>query len=113
MVTIHQVTPDDFIDYDKLMCDIYPPLLGIVKKNHIFSCNNDGDHKMTFRQSDLMEHTEVVFNLRTKKAGDITRDQLAEASNLVLAVAIKNDCLNPYKMVEMYKNYRPNVPDKF
>ena len=43
----------------------------------------------------------------------MTRDKLAETSNSVLAVAIPNVGLNPYKMVDMYKNYRPNVPDEF
>jgi hypothetical protein len=28
-------------------------------------------------------------------------------------VAIPNAGLNPYKMVEMYKNYKPYVPDEF
>ena len=113
MVTIHPTIPADFCDYDRLMNDLYRKLSGLVKKNHIFSCTNDEDHKMMLRQSDLTEHTEVVFNLRTKKAGDITHDKLAEDSNLVLALPIKNDGMNPYKMVEMYKNYRPNVPDEF
>ena len=40
-------------------------------------------------------------------------NKLAETSNSVLAVSIPNVGLNPYKMVEMYKNYRPNVPDEF
>ena len=84
MVTIHPVTPDDFLDYEKLMKDLYRPLTGKVKMNHIFSCTNDARDEMTLRQSDLAEHTEVLFNLRKKKAVDITCDQLVEASNLVL-----------------------------
>ena len=107
------VCGDDFCDYDKLMKDLYRPLAGKVKKNHIFSCTNDARDEMTLRLSDLTEHTEVLFRLRKKKAVDITHDQLVEASNLVLGVAIKCDGLNPYKMVEMFKNYKPNVPDEF
>ena len=113
MVTTHQAIPDDFRDYDKLLCDIYRPLLSKIKKNHIFSCNNVGD-QMTLRQSDLAEHTAVSFNLRKKGIWeDMTRDKLAETSNSVLAVPIPNAGLNPYKVVEMFKNYRPNVPDEF
>ena len=44
---------------------------------------------------------------------DMTHNKLAETSNLVLAVSIPNVGLNLYKMVEMYKNYRPIVPDEF
>ena len=113
MVTIHCAVPDDFIDYDKLMCNIFRKLSGKVKTNHIFSCNNVGD-QMTLRKSDLAEHTKVSFNLRKKGIWeDMTQDKLVETTNSVLAVAIPNLGLNPYKMVEMYKNYRPNVPDEF
>jgi hypothetical protein len=102
MVTIHPTISDDFIDYDKLMRNIYWPLPGKVKKNHIFSCNNVGD-RMTLRQSDLAEHTAVSFNLRKKGIWeDMTQDKLAETTNSVLAVTIPNVGLNPYKMVEMY-----------
>ena len=55
---------------------------------------------------------EVSFNLRKKKG--IREDMmLVETSNSVLEVAIPNARLIPYKMVEMYKNYKPYVPDKF
>ena len=43
----------------------------------------------------------------------MTLDKLAETSNSVLAVSIPNVGLNPDKIVEMYKNYRPVVPDEF
>ena len=69
---------------------------------------------MTLRQSDLAEHTAVSFNLRKKGVWeDMTQDKLTETTNSVLAAAIRNVGLNPYKMVEMFKNYRPNVPDEF
>jgi hypothetical protein len=81
IVTIHPTIPDDFIDYDKLMRNIYRPLSGKVKKNHIFSCNNVGD-RMMLRQSDLAEHTTVSFNLRKKGIWeDMTQDKLAETTN--------------------------------
>ena len=113
MVTIHPTILDSFINYNKLMRDIYQPLSGKVKKNHIFSCNNVGD-RMMLQQSDLAEHTTVLFNLRKKGIWeDMTQDKLAETTNSVLAVTIPNAGLNPYKMVEMYKNYRPVVPDEF
>jgi len=40
-------------------------------------------------------------------------EEMAIDSKCFLAVATPNGGLNPYKMVEMFKNYRPYVPDKF
>ena len=69
---------------------------------------------MTLRESSLEEHKEVLFNHWKKGIWeDMTHNKLVETSNSVLAVAIPNGGLNPYRMVEMYKNYRPYVPDEF
>ena len=70
---------------------------------------------MTLRESNLDQHKEVLFNLRKKKGiwENMTHTKLVETSNSVFAVAIPNGGLNPYKMVEMYKNYCPYVPDNF
>jgi hypothetical protein len=52
MVTVHPASPEDFLDYDKLMKNLYRPLAAIVKKNHIISCMDDG-LQMRLRQSNL------------------------------------------------------------
>jgi len=36
MVTVHPASPEDFLDYNKLMNYLYRPLAGIVKKSHLF-----------------------------------------------------------------------------
>ena len=41
--------------------------------------------------------------------GDILHDKLAETSDSVL-VPIPNFWMKPYKVVEMFENYRPNFP---
>jgi hypothetical protein len=68
---------------------------------------------MMLRESNINKHKEVLFNLWKKKGiwEDMTHTKLAETSNSVSAVAILNGGLNPYKMVEMFKNYRLYVPD--
>ncbi len=70
---------------------------------------------MMLRESNINKHKEVLFNLWKKKGiwEDMTHTKLAETSNSVSAVAILNGGLNPYKMVEMFKNYRLYVPDQF
>ncbi len=50
MVTIHPAKPEYYLDYNKLMSSLFWMLLGNIKKNHIFSCNNVGS-QMTLRQS--------------------------------------------------------------
>ena len=99
MVTVHPASPEDFLDYDKLMNYLYRPLAGIVKKNHIFSCVNE--LQMRLWQSNLEEHNELVFNLRKRSTSKLSRAEIAEISNSLL-VTITNDGLNPYKAVEMF-----------
>jgi len=112
MVTVHPASPEDLLDYDKLMNFLYRPLAGIVKKNHIFSCMDDGLQRMRLRQSNLEEHNELVFNLRKRSTSKLSRAEIAEISNTLL-VTITNDGLNPYKAVEMFTKCRPNIPVQF
>ena len=108
MVIVHW----DFLDYDKLMNYLYQPLAGIVKKNHIFSCVNE--LQMRLWQSNLEEHNELVvmFNPWKRSTSKLSRAEIAEISNSLL-VMITNDGLNPYKAVEMFTKYRPNIPVQF
>jgi len=111
-VTVHPAGPEDFYDYDKLLNAIFPDLAGKIKKNHIFSCNDDGS-KMILRQSNLVEHAATVHKLRKTKTWNFeNREQFFQYSeNMLMPVRCLG--LNPYKAVEMWKNYRPNVPDEY
>ncbi len=60
VVTVHPESPEDFLDYDKLMHHLYWPLAGIVKKNLIFSFMDDRS-QIRLRQSNLEEHNKLVF----------------------------------------------------
>ena len=82
MVTVHPASPEDFLDYDKLMNYLYRPLVGIVKKNHIFSCMDDGV-QMRLWESNLEEHNELVFNLWKRTTSKLLRAEIAEISNSV------------------------------
>jgi hypothetical protein len=55
VVIVHPASSEDFLDYEKLMSSLFWTLAVNIKKNHIFSCNNDGS-QMTLRQSNLPEH---------------------------------------------------------
>ena len=110
-VTVHPAGPEDFYDYDKLLNAVFRDLAGKIKKNHIFSCNDDGSN-MILRQSNLVEHAATVHKLRKKTWNFENREQFFQYSeNMLMPVRCLG--LNPYKAVEMWKNYRPNVPDEY
>ena len=62
-VTIHQPNANDFLDYDKLLDGPYRKLAGLIKKNHIFTCD-EMDDLMMLRQSNLLEHKETLIYLQ-------------------------------------------------
>jgi hypothetical protein len=108
-LTIHPTMAEDFLNYSKLLDGLYRPFTGNMKTNHIFSCTDDGMQIMIW-QSNLEEHQEYVLNLWKRGTWDgVTWAQLTENADKVLKL-IQCVGLNPYKMVEMYNNYRPNVP---
>ncbi len=96
-MTIHPSNPEDFLDYDKLMSSLFWTLLGSIKRNHIFSCNDDGS-QMKLQQSNLTEHQEFVFYLMKKGAWDgMTRSDIAEHSESVLVPISTCPGMNLYK----------------
>jgi hypothetical protein len=112
LLTIHPTVAKDFLNYSKLLDSLYWPLSGNIKTNHIFSCTDDGT-QITIRQSNLNEHQEYVLNLRKRGTWDgVTQAQLIEHADKVLK-PIQCMGLNPYKILEMYKNYRPNIPIEY
>jgi hypothetical protein len=113
LVTVHPASPLDFLDYDKLMNKFYGRrLLGNIKKNYIFTCDNDRA-QMIIQQSNLDEQGEYVIYLRKKGMWDILRQDIIQISDEVLAVPLPHSGLNPYNMVEMLSKYRPVVPAEF
>ncbi len=107
-LTIHATVAKDFLDYSKLLDSLYWLLMGNIKTNHIFSWTG-GSTWITIRQSNLKEHQEYVLNLWKRGTWDkVTWAQVIEHADKVLK-PIQCVGLNPYKIVEMYKNYRPNI----
>ena len=90
---------------------LYRPLAGIIKKNHIFSCMDDGS-QMRLLLSNLEEHNELVINLQKRTTSKLSPAKIAEILNSVL-VTISNNGLNPYNAVEMFTKYCPNIPVQF
>ncbi len=111
-LTIHPTVAEDFLNFSKLLDSLYSPLSRNIKTNHIFSCTDNGT-QITIRQSNLYVHQEYVLNLQKRGTWDgVTRAQLIEHADKVLK-PIQCVGLNPYKIVEMYKNYRSNIPIEY
>ena len=65
------------------------------------------------RKSNLVEHQEYILRIRKKNhRAKVGRTKIIEYAEKVLK-PIMCVGLNPYKMVEMFKNYRPVVPVEF
>ncbi len=111
-VTIHRTVANDFLDYDSLLDGIYRKLVSNIKQNHIFSCVDGDGFEMRFRESNLVEHREFIVKLRKRHWEYTGRTELIEYAERVLK-PIPCVGLNPYKIVEMWKNYRPNVPIEY
>jgi hypothetical protein len=113
MVTVHPASPEDFLDYDKLMTKLFGrALYGNIKKNPIFTCDDDGA-QMIIRQSDLDEHCEYVVYLQKRGKWDISHQEITQISDEMMAVLLPYIGLNPFKMVDMFSKYRPFVPVEF
>jgi hypothetical protein len=112
LLTIHPTVAKDFLNYSKLLDSLYQLLSWNIKTHHIFSCTDNGT-QITIWQSNLDEHQEYCLNLWKRGTWDgVTRAQIIEHGDKVLK-PIQCVGLNPYKIVEMYKNYRPNVPIEY
>ncbi len=111
-VTIHPAVPKDFLYYDKLLNGLFQTLAGNIKKNHIFSCN-DCSSQMILQLSNLMEYKDFVFYLWKKGTWNgASWDEIAQYSESQL-MPISYVGLNPYEIVEMWKNHPPNVPVEY
>jgi hypothetical protein len=68
---------------------------------------------MILQQSNLDDHAETVHKLRNTKTWKFQnfREFFEYSENVLMPVQCLG--LNPYKAVEMWKNYRPHVPDEY
>jgi hypothetical protein len=98
----------DFLDYDARFDDIYRPLAVKVKQNHLFSCSgNNLLPVIELRASNLDEHQVAMY--LSKKSQNFNSALELKAHSSTLLLPIKCLGMNPYKMVQMWKNYRPMV----
>ena len=105
-VSVIPTVSEDFFDYDALFKDLYRNLTRNVKQNHIFSCvEHDTIH---VSESNLIEHATKTHKA-SKKGRLMNIEQLRTHTSTNLTNVLCSG-LNPYKMVELWKNYRPHIP---
>ena len=134
-VTVHEAKEEDFFDWDEYLSLFYSDFVKKIKQNHIFSCTHGAYDKnktkliVDLRKSDLPEH-EIVQHNAIKRGffgrfdfpeGKKTKLQVAVAARpLIMRRALKEklkiiECpgLNIYKQLELYKHYKPIIPQEW
>ena len=77
-----------------------------MKQNHIFSCvEYDTIH---VSESNLIEHATKTH--KASKKGRLMNIKKLRAYISTNQTNVRCSGLNPYKMVELWKNYRPHIP---
>ena len=109
-ITVHPTMAEDFFNYAQLFDFFYRKLAGQIQQNHIFS-SGQGD-EIRVRQSALPQHQEFIFRIGKKYFDSLTHTQVYELAQRELT-RLEFDGINPYKVYELYKHYRPYVPVEF
>ena len=109
-VTIIPTVVEDFLDYDALFKQLYRDLSSQVKQNHIFTCVQDNE--LILRESNLEKHEQVIHNL-SKRGKVISNAKDLEVYSSPLLTVLECSGINPYKRVELWKNYGPHVDPEY
>ena len=114
-VSVLPISPDDFWDWDRLLTDMYRDISGLIKVNHIFSCSGNNPLLMTLdlRKSNLEEHGIIIHKVSKVRARRFDSPAAVRVHSDKFLKQLNCIGLNPYKAVEMWKNYRPIVPPVF
>jgi len=137
-VTVKPATVEDFFDYDTFLRMFYRKLPKQINQNHVFSCGSmedaqgcelGSDFKISllrsFREADkaaavipqkcrkrnwwtaLPERNHANEAEASLKRVDDLKEMCGDPDKLTV---VKPPGLNPYKVVEMWSNFRPLVP---
>ncbi len=114
-VSVIPMTPDDFWGWDRLLTDMYRDILDQIKVNHIFSCSGNDPLMMTLDlwKLNLDEHGIIVHKVSKVRAQRFDGPAAVRAHLDKILKPVNCIGLNPYKVVEMWKNYRPVVPPDY
>ncbi len=102
--------PEDLLDYNTLLNDLFWSLTGKVKKN-LFLCSDDVSELISGRA--ILWSTRGQFTNCGRRHGYFSN--WAEFAQYLESVLKPIKCmgLNLFKVVELWKNYHPNVPVEY
>ncbi len=109
-ITVHPTVGEDFFDYGKLFDFFYRKLTGQIQQNHIFSSGQGG--KIRVQQSALPQHQESILQIFKKQIESLSNSHVNKLVQRELT-RLEFDGINPYKVYELFKHYRPYVPVEF
>ena len=105
----------DFLDNDGAFKALYTNLSGLVKHNHIFTCDGD-DYEliMKFLRESNLDEQEIIRHTAVRPSRGIRNDfEMLRTRSAVLLQPIKPPGINPYKRVELFFKYRPIFPPEY
>ena len=91
----------DFLDNDGAFKALYTNLSGLVKHNHIFTCNGD-DYEliMKFLRESNLDEQEIIRHTAVRPSRGIRNDfEMLRTRSAVLLQPIKPPGINAYKQV--------------
>jgi hypothetical protein len=109
-ITVHPTVSEDFLNYGKLFDFFYKKFTGQIKQNHIFSATQ-GD-EITIQESVLRQHEEFIVPIMKKNLKDLDYQEIVDAAETKM-MTLEWEGINPYKVYELFKNFRPYVPVEF
>jgi len=113
-ITVVPTVASDFLDYDGAFKALYIDLSGLVKHNHILTCDGDDDELiMKIRKGNLDEH-KIIRHTAVQPSRGIRNDiEKLRTWSALLLQPIKPPGINLYKWVELFFKYRPVVPPEY
>ncbi len=109
-ITVHPTVSEDFLDYGKLFDFFYKKLAGQIKQNHIFSSGQGNELRV--QESVLPQHKESIISIMQRQFFDLSYRQAVEIAESKLRT-LEWEGVNPYRVYELFKNFRPYVPVEF
>jgi hypothetical protein len=107
-ITVDPTVTSNFLDYDGTFNALDTNLSGLVKNNHIFTCNGgDNELIMKIQERNLDEH-EIIRHAAVRPSRGISNDiQKLREWSAALLQPIKPPGINPYKLVKLFFKYKP------
>jgi hypothetical protein len=109
-ITVHPTVSEDFLDYGKLFNFFYNKLAGQIKQNCIFSTGQGNELRV--QESVLPQHEEIILPIMHRQFFNLTHRLALEIAECELRM-LEWEGINPYRVYELFKNFRPYVSVEF